>query len=259
VRAFSIRDGFDSTYNRGMSYFALVPAAGSGSRMGQAQPKQYLDLLGKPVIHHTLAALCSVAALETVFVVLSPEDDYWQTYDWSGFGDRLCVLRCGGDTRAHSVSNGLRAIQDRVAATDWVLVHDAARACLTAAHVEKLMAEAGADAVGGILGVPVADTLKRAAGQAIEATVPRDALWQAQTPQMFRHGQLLQALEACPQVTDEASAIEFFGLHPRLVEADATNLKITYPLDLQLAGWILQNRPGTYVPSQTARQGNAAP
>lgn len=226
-----------------MSYFALVPAAGSGSRMGSAQPKQYLSLLGQPVIRHTLSTLCAVPELAAVFVVLSPDDEEWSRHDWSSLGERLVVLRCGGETRAESVSNGLRAIAGRVGAEDWVLVHDAARACLTAAHVRSLIEDVGNDAAGGILAVPVADTLKRSTeDRHIETTVSREALWQAQTPQMFRHGQLLDALEKCPSVTDEASAMEFVGVHPRLVMGDATNLKITYPLDLQLAGWILQNR-----------------
>lgn len=226
-----------------MSYFALVPAAGSGARMGGARPKQYLPLLGHPVIRHTLATLCSLPELEAVFVVLSPDDAEWDSYDWSPLGPRLVPLRCGGETRAESVSNGLRAIRDRVTENDWVLVHDAARACLRPDQVRTLIDALKDDPVGGILAVPVADTLKRAgAEQRIEATVSRDALWQAQTPQMFRHGLLSQALAQCPQVTDEASAVEFLGLQPRLVAGDTTNLKITYPLDLQLAGWILQNR-----------------
>lgn len=232
-----------------MSYYALVPAAGSGARMGGAQPKQYLPLLGQPVLRHTLAALCAVPELTAVFVVLAPDDEVWDSHDWSVFGERLIPLRCGGDSRAASVTNGLRAIQERVDSEDWVLVHDAARACLTVAQTQKLIAQVDGDPVGGILAIPVADTLKRAVGEEaeprIETTVPRDALWQAQTPQMFRHGQLLQALEWCPSVTDEASAIEFLGLRPRLVAGDATNLKITYPLDLQLAAWILENRDKT--------------
>ncbi|HEY6897486.1 MAG TPA: 2-C-methyl-D-erythritol 4-phosphate cytidylyltransferase [Rhodocyclaceae bacterium] len=225
-----------------MAYYALIPAAGGGSRMGAPMPKQYLPLLGQVLIHHTIAALCAVEELSAVFVVLSPDDEEWARHDWQAFGSRLVVLRCGGATRAESVTNGLRAIAERVEAEDWVLVHDAARACITPALVKKLMAEAS-QGIGGILAIPVADTLKRATADGdIEATVPRDHLWQAQTPQMFRHGQLLTALEWCPSVTDEASAIEFLGLRPQLVTADATNLKITYPLDLELAGWILQNR-----------------
>jgi 2-C-methyl-D-erythritol 4-phosphate cytidylyltransferase len=230
-----------------MSYFALVPAAGSGARMGGGMPKQYLPLVGRPLIFHALAALAAVAAIEKVFVVLAPDDAEWDRHDWSELGDKLIVLRCGGDTRALSVTQGLRAMRKEVGPEDWVLVHDAARACLTVDHVAVLIGEAGIDPVGGILAVPLADTLKQAGEAAdgparIVATVPREGLWQAQTPQMFRHGMLLDALEFAPAVTDEASAIEALGLRPRLVAADATNFKVTYPIDLQLAELILQSR-----------------
>jgi 2-C-methyl-D-erythritol 4-phosphate cytidylyltransferase len=225
-----------------MSYYALVPAAGGGARMGAEIPKQYLLLLERPLLWHTLAALCAVPALTRVFVVISSDDRHWEAHDWSAFDGRLEVLRCGGATRAESVTNGLRAIAGRVAADDWMLVHDAARACLTAAHVEALIDAVRADPVGGILATPVADTLKRGADGAIAATVPRENLWQAQTPQMFRHALLLKALEGASAVTDEASAVEALGLRPRLVAADATNLKVTYPLDLHLAEIILRDR-----------------
>lgn len=226
-----------------MTCYALIPAAGGGSRMGAESPKQYLPLLGKPLIWYALNTLTRVAAIERVFVVLAPEDVLWDTHDWAVFAGRLTVLRCGGVTRAESVTNGLLAMREQVAPSDWVLVHDAARCCLTPAHVEKLIAEVGNDPVGGLLAVPVADTLKRAhADTRVTATVSRENLWQAQTPQMFRYGMLLDALEQAPAVTDEASAIEALGLQPKLVAADATNLKVTYPLDLQLAGWILKNR-----------------
>lgn len=206
-------------------------------------PKQYLPLLGKPLIWHALKTLTSVGAMGRVFVVLAPDDLFWDKHDWTGFAGRLTVLRCGGATRAESVANGLRTMREQVVATDWVLVHDAARCCLTTALVEKLIAEVADDPVGGLLAVPVADTLKRAQdGQRATATVPREGLWQAQTPQMFRHGLLLEALESAPAVTDEASAIEALGLRPKLVAADATNLKVTWPHDLQLAEWILANR-----------------
>jgi 2-C-methyl-D-erythritol 4-phosphate cytidylyltransferase len=230
-----------------MSYFALVPAAGSGSRMASGLPKQYLPLAGRPLIFHALATLAAVAAIEKVFVVLAPDDTEWQRHDWSELGEKVAVLRCGGDTRAASVTQGLRAVRDEVTAEDWVLVHDAARACLTVAHVEALIREAGADPVGGILAVPVADTLKQV-GEVVDgmnriaATVPREGLWQAQTPQMFRHGMLLDALAFAPVVTDDASAVEALGLKPRLVAADATNFKVTYPLDLHLAELILASR-----------------
>jgi 2-C-methyl-D-erythritol 4-phosphate cytidylyltransferase len=226
-----------------MTCYALIPAAGGGSRLGAERPKQYLPLAGKPLIWHTLQALSAVARIEQVLVVLAPDDSYWDGYDWNSFNGRLTVLRCGGATRAESVTHGLRTLRARLAESDWVLVHDAARCCLTPALVDKLIDELEADPVGGLLAIPVADTLKRAdeVGRAAE-TVPRDRLWQAQTPQMFRYAMLLEALEQAPAVTDEASAIEALGLSPKLVAADVTNFKVTWPLDLQLAQWILINR-----------------
>ncbi|HMV92290.1 MAG TPA: 2-C-methyl-D-erythritol 4-phosphate cytidylyltransferase [Thauera aminoaromatica] len=226
-------------------HFAIVPAAGSGSRMAAARPKQYLSLLGRPLIHHALSVLCAAPAIDAVFVVLSVDDTEWATHDWSALGPKLRPLFCGGATRADSVLGGLRAIAGEAAAGDWVLVHDAARPCLAPWHVDKLVRELAHDEVGGLLAVPVADTLKRAdEHRHVRETVPRDSLWQAQTPQMFRYAMLRRALEGAREVTDEASAIEAAGLRPRLVQGDATNLKVTYPLDLHLAEWILENREG---------------
>lgn len=213
--------------------------------MGAECPKQYLPLAGRPLIRHALATLCAVPAIKRVYVVLAPDDTYWPEAEFSDLGAKLRVLRCGGATRAESVANGLAAMATDVAGDDWVLVHDAARACLTVEHVDALIRTVGDDATGGILAVPVADTLKRESGGRIEATVSREKLWQAQTPQMFRHGVLSKALAVAPAVTDEASAIEALGLKPKLVAADATNLKVTYPLDLHLAEWILANRKQT--------------
>ena len=221
-------------------FVALVPAAGSGSRMGGSLPKQYLPLLDRPLIEHTLRALALHPRIERVYVVLPPDDKVWDELDIRN--GKLTVLRCGGEARAQSVANGLKAIAAEVAADDWILVHDAARPCLRVEHIDRMLAELADDEVGGILAVPVADTLKRSgAGQRIAETVPREGLWQAQTPQMFRHGLLLKALEAAGSlVTDEASAIEFMGLQPKLVEGDARNLKVTYPRDLELAVLILR-------------------
>jgi 2-C-methyl-D-erythritol 4-phosphate cytidylyltransferase len=157
----------------------------------------------------------------------------------------LQVLRCGGATRAETVLNGLQAMASVCAPDDWVLVHDAARPCLSDEVLGKLINEVADDPVGGLLAVPVADTLKRAAADAAsgaraEATVPRAGLWQAQTPQMFRHGKLVEALRAAgSDITDDASAIEQLGLQPRLVESDSRNLKVTYPQDRELASLIL--------------------
>lgn len=224
-------------------YFAIVPAAGSGSRFGAEKPKQYLSLLGRPLIFHTLAALVACPEIERVWVVLSPDDPYWLQYDWSELGAKLETVRCGGETRAESVTNGLRAAAMVAADDDWVLVHDAARPCLSGEMLATLFVDLADDPVGGILAVPVADTLKRAdAEQRVAATEPRDGLWQAQTPQMFRYGRLLEALKNCAAVTDEAGAIEALGLQPKLVRGDTTNLKVTYPADLALAAMILRGR-----------------
>lgn len=232
-------------YNAAMTrYVALVPAAGSGARMGDELPKQYLPLAGRPLLYHALDALCANVAIARVYVALAIDDRRWQQYDWTALSAKLRPLFCGGPTRAASVLAGLRAIASELATDDWVLVHDAARPCLSAAQLERLVRELAEDPVGGILAAPVADTLKRAdASQCIEATVARDALWQAQTPQMFRYGVLRRALEATLEVTDEAGAVEALGLRPRLVASDTTNLKVTYPSDLPLAEWIL-GRPG---------------
>lgn len=214
-----------------------------GTGMGSGQAKQYLPLAGRPLIAHALKTLCAVKQIEAVFVVLSSDDDEWQRHDWSVFGEKLVPLFCGGATRAASVANGLNAMEDRVKADDWVLVHDAARPCLTVAHVDTLLNETGDDLVGGILALPVADTLKRADREKrIEATVVREHLWQAQTPQMFRHGLLSRALAQNTHVTDEAGAIEALGHRPKLVACDASNLKVTWPQDMLLAEWILKER-----------------
>jgi len=223
---------------------ALIPAAGSGSRIGSERPKQYLALAGKPMIWHAISALAKHERIDRVYVVLAPGDAWFDGYDWSG-ASKLRVLRCGGDTRAASVLNGLRAMQDEVGAEDWVLVHDAARPCLTRAHLDTLIANLEHDAVGGILAVPVADTLKRSDQDArIVATEPRENLWQAQTPQMFRHALLTRALEelGTDTPTDEARAVEHLGLKPKLVACDSTNLKVTYPRDIKLAELILSHR-----------------
>ena len=224
-------------------HYAIVPAAGSGSRFGSEKPKQYLDLLGRPLIFHTLKALTACPDIERVWVVLAPDDPWWPRFDWSELGAKLETVRCGGATRAESVRNGLRAASTVAADDDWILVHDAARPCLSAAMLDALFAELADDPVGGLLAVPVADTLKRAdADQRVAATEPRDGLWQAQTPQMFRYARLDQAFKTDMAVTDEAGAIEAMGLKPKLVRADSTNLKVTYPADLALAAMILRAR-----------------
>ena len=219
-------------------FHALVPAAGFGARMGNELPKQYLDLAGRPMIWHALSTLCANSNIKTVFAVLAPDDEYFARYDWSHCGGKLAPLYCGGKTRAESVANGLLASE--LEPDDWVLVHDAARPCLSAHLLARMIAELRDDPVGGILAVPVADTLKRAdARQRVVHTEPREGLWQAQTPQMFRAGLLAEALSRSHNVTDDASAIEAMGLQPRLVASDTSNFKVTYPQDIELAELLL--------------------
>jgi 2-C-methyl-D-erythritol 4-phosphate cytidylyltransferase len=225
-------------------YFALVPAAGAGSRMGGETPKQYLELAGQPLIAHTLRALATFGAIERVFVVLAPDDEWWDDLRPDSLSGRITVLRCGGATRAESVMNGLAQMQG-VDENDWVMVHDAARPCIDGAMLARLVAEVQDGDVGGLLAIPVADTLKRAdATQHVARTEPRDQLWQAQTPQMFRRGPLLEALKRSigGTPTDEAQAMEAQGHHPRLVAGGLANLKVTYPQDLALASLILAAR-----------------
>lgn len=228
-------------------FFALIPAAGSGSRVGEDLPKQYLQLAGKPMISYAINTLCSNERIAHVIVVLSPSDSHWSRYDWSEFSSKLIIMNCGGTTRAESVLNGLNALETSIAIADddWVMVHDAARPCLTSIQLEKLLDELINDEIGGLLAIPVADTLKRSnTSQRATTTEPREGLWQAQTPQMFRYRLLTNALSNADgiNVTDDASAIEALDLHPKLVLSDSNNFKVTYPQDLALAELILQKR-----------------
>ena len=224
------------------NYYALIPAAGFGSRMGGETPKQYLSVLGKPLIYYAVAALCGHSMISHVYVVLAPGDKLWESFDWSAFDGKLKPLYCGGAERFESVRNGLDAIRDEIGFEDWVLVHDAARPGLSGELLDRLIGEVGNDPFGGLLAVPVADTLKRAdAGNRVLRTEPRDKLWQAQTPQMFRYGLLQRALSLLDGavVTDEAQAIERMGFQAKLVAGDMTNFKVTYPQDIKLAELIL--------------------
>jgi 2-C-methyl-D-erythritol 4-phosphate cytidylyltransferase len=225
-----------------VSTFALIPAAGSGSRIAAGAPKQYLPLAGRPMLWHAIRAVC-VPQVETVFVVLAPEDAAFATHDWSAFGEQLEPLYCGGETRRDSVFNGIVAAKDVVEADDWLLVHDAARPCLPRKDLENLVRETRDDEVGGILALPVADTVKRAVQNRIDSTEDREHLWLAQTPQMFRAGLLAQALKRAKGApTDEAAAVEQMGLKPRLVKGSRENLKVTWPEDLAIAESILKGR-----------------
>jgi 2-C-methyl-D-erythritol 4-phosphate cytidylyltransferase len=224
-------------------FYGLIPAAGAGERMGHAGPKQYLPLLGHPMLYHAVKALLDSGTIDTVFVVLAVADREFRQHDWNEFGDRVAPLYCGGATRHDSVLNGLVAASSTVQPDDWMLVHDAARPCLGQRELRSLLDTLATDDVGGILAVPLADTLKRAdAAGRIAATEPREHLWQAQTPQMFRHGLLLHALGRTATVTDEAGAIEALGLKPKLVQGSSANMKVTYAEDLQLAEAVLASQ-----------------
>lgn len=225
-----------------MTVSALIPAAGSGTRIPAEAPKQYLPLAGRPMLWHSVRALC-VPRVESVFVVLAPDDKVFASHDWSEFDGRLQPLYCGGETRRDSVYNGLVAAMAEVEADDWVLVHDAARPCLPARDLDNLMREIEGDEVGGILALPVAETVKKVSAARIQATEDRSQLWLAQTPQMFRAGLLLQALaRAKGSPTDEAAAVEQLGLKPRVVPGSRENLKVTWPEDVAIAEGILRRR-----------------
>ena len=242
-------------------FFALVPCAGAGRRAGpraggsaggsagESGPKQYASLAGRTVVAHTLAALAGVPRIHQTLVVLAPDDAAFEQCvpEFAGW-----VARTGGATRAASVAAGLRALREHGAGdTDWVLVHDAARCLLQAGWVNRLIDACRDDAVGGLLALPLADTLKAAklegADERVAATLDRSAKWLAQTPQMFRLGLLQQALHEGAalgmNITDEASAVEALGLAPRLVPGDLENFKLTWPADFALAERLLRSRP----------------
>ena len=216
-------------------YFALIPAAGVGARMGAGTPKQYLKLGGKPMLRHTLDAFLSSDLIAHTFVVVSPDDPYIDAITPS---HGVTVLRCGGASRKESVRNGLAVLASTLAPSDWVLVHDAARPGLTAELIAKLIAGTGDHPAGGLLALPVVDTVKRCIEGEACGTVPRNNLWLAQTPQMFRYQLLREALSADADpntITDDASAVEALGLTPKLVEGHPRNLKVTLPDDIRIA------------------------
>lgn len=222
-------------------YWAVVPAAGTGQRFGQEIAKQYLQIAGQAVMQHSLNRLCQALPLSACVVPISAEDRYAQqlTYDYP---EQIRFVQ-GGAERMDSVLAGLLSLAGQAAVDDWVLVHDVARPCVTAECLQQLLQELSDDRVGGILAVPVRDTLKQVTQQQIISTVPRDGMWQAQTPQMFRYGCLVQALQdavaAGVTVTDEASAMQWAGYTVQVVQGRSDNIKITYPEDLALAAAIL--------------------
>ncbi len=226
--------------------WVVIPAAGTGQRMAAHTPKQYLPLAGATVIEHALAPFLDHPRISAVVVVLAAQDREFRRLACAG--NAAILTATGGEERGRSVLNGLQALARRAAADDWVLVHDAARPCLTRADVDRLIKELGDEKVGGLLAIPVGDTLKREdSGRGRSAgSVGREGVWRAQTPQMFRFDQLREALRRAMASgnppTDEASAIEALGLRPRLVPGSPQNIKITQAEDLQLAAAILAAR-----------------
>jgi len=239
--------GVENTKVFEVTLYALIPAAGAGTRLAGETPKQYAALAGMPMLWHAVNSVCT-PAIENVFVVLAPGDREFARHDWHAFEGRMEPLYCGGATRRDSVYNGIVAAMAAVDADDWLLVHDAARPCLPAKDLANLIAETRDDGIGGILALPVAETVKKAgkdeAGvQRVAVTEDRGQLWLAQTPQMFRFGLLMEALKkAKTAVTDEAGAVEQMGLRPRLVTGSRENIKVTFAEDLKIAEAILENR-----------------
>ncbi|GAA5315655.1 MAG: 2-C-methyl-D-erythritol 4-phosphate cytidylyltransferase [Candidatus Pelagadaptatus aseana] len=236
------------------NFWVVVPAAGVGARMQADKPKQYLSLLGKTILEHTLERLLSLSGLQGIVVVLGQEDQFGR--ELALLTDARIVVADGGVERCDSVLNGLAVLAGQIADDDWVLVHDAARPCVAQSDVEKLLSELQEHPVGGILGTPVSDTIKRVAQQEIEQTLDRSILWQAQTPQMFRYGLLQQSLASALSqsitITDEASALESAGYHPAIVEGRRDNIKITRPEDLPVAELILKAAGGS--PSEVGNE-----
>ena len=228
-----------------MSCWVVVPAAGIGARMEARQPKQYLTIADEPMIVHTLKRLASCHKVSAIVVVIAQEDERWPSIK--------LPLRCplytviGGETRADSVMNGLAYIQQKVSDDPWVLVHDAARPCIRMSDIESLFQRCYDSDVGGILGAPVVDTIKKVTTQhTIAKTVDRAEVWRALTPQMFRlemlRAALLQAQQSNDGITDEASAIEAMGYQPLMIQGHADNIKVTVPDDLLIAEAILQQQ-----------------
>jgi 2-C-methyl-D-erythritol 4-phosphate cytidylyltransferase/2-C-methyl-D-erythritol 2,4-cyclodiphosphate synthase len=207
-------------------------------------PKQYLPLNGRPMLGHTIDAIMRMRGLSGVYVVLSPGDSHWHSVFPHGQPELLSVIRCGGATRTATVRNGLEAIADRVTVDDWILVHDAARPCIDPSRVEALIDTLRDDPVGGLRALPIPDTVKRGENGRVVSTVPRENLWLAQTPQMFRYGLLRQALSRVGDdaSTDEAQAIEALGMSPRLVAGNSSNFKVTFPEDVAIAEAVLGSR-----------------
>lgn len=225
-------------------YWAVIPAAGIGSRMNSDKPKQYLELNGKKLIEHSLATIMSHPKIQGAVVSLATDDSYWDSVKLPQ--GKPIIMAIGGAERCQSVLNALEKLSDKADEQDWVLVHDAARPCVRIEDIDKLIQQVGDSEVGGILGVAVRDTMKRSGeNNEILETVDRDRLWHAQTPQMFRLKMLRDALQMAIKqqlmVTDESSAMEMYGEQPILVEGHSDNIKVTRPEDLSLASFYLSN------------------
>ncbi len=222
-------------------FHIIIPAAGVGNRMATAIPKQYLPLCGKPTISHSIQTFFACPRIASIHLALSPEDYFWRSFSLDA-NSRLHLHYTGGDSRAQTVLNTLDAIRTQVADDDWVLVHDAARPGLTVSLLNDLLDSLENDAVGGLLALPLADTLKQSnVDSRVQNTISRENLWQAQTPQMFRYELLKKALESFKGTpTDEAQAVEALGLQPKLVVGSLRNMKITYPQDMALMELLMQ-------------------
>jgi 2-C-methyl-D-erythritol 4-phosphate cytidylyltransferase len=230
--------------------WALIPAGGQGKRMQSAVPKQYLPLLGRPVILRAIERLCSHPRIQGMVIGVAPDDPHWPSL----VGELKCLSKFlgtapGGETRAQTVLNGLKELTKHARPDDWVLVHDAVRPCVRHGDIDKLIEKVSEEGEGGLLAFPVSDTVKRVDNKGhVKATVSREGLWRAATPQMFRIRNLTQALEqamkAGKEITDEASAIEAAGGHPRVVACHTDNIKITLPEDLVLAELYLKQQQG---------------
>ena len=231
--------------------WAVLPAAGTGSRMGGERPKQYLEVAGATLLEHSLRALLGCTQIDGIVVALHPQDT--QAADLPVFRDPRVHTVSGAEQRSGSVLAGLDALTTRAAPTDWVLVHDAARPCLQAQDIVRLIQAVTRSGTGGILAEPILDTVKQASEDALVVrTLNRATLWRAQTPQMFRLGELHRALSQAQEhgvpVTDEAAAMELAGYPVQLIAGSADNLKVTIPADLPLAAWYLQSRSGVVPP-----------
>jgi 2-C-methyl-D-erythritol 4-phosphate cytidylyltransferase len=224
-------------------FWGIVPAAGVGKRMQADRPKQYLELAGKAVIEQTLSRLLQADVFEAIAVAISSDDPYWP--ELAIARHEKILTAAGGKERADSVLSALKSISDKASDDDWVLVHDAARPCITASDIHHLIACLIHDDVGGILALSSHDTLKNVQDGRIAGTLDRNHIWRALTPQMFRYGTLKTALEEAagnPAITDEASALELKGLQPKIVEGRPDNIKITRPEDLPLAQFYLEQQ-----------------